>query len=356
MCISNKPVSLFCVPVDNSSFCVKSLQYNQVFKHCAHVVRGGKIFCKRIYNLYKELLHKGRKSIRIPSEARADIKWWYSFCRVFNGVAKINNALFEYPMVSDSSFKGYAVYMGSDWVAGVWDAADHFEVDTVCGHTVSKPPVEVEDVAPNINVFKLWPIVLGLKRWADVLSNKSVLVFIDNTQVLYMLSSGKSSNTTCMSWIREIFWVCSIHNIEIFPRYINTTCKLVADTLSRLPYFNSGRDIECNIAGADLCCLDILFNNYRSPVLKEKSRDYHRKSVADSTKKNREMQWRAYLTACRLYGWEEYPCSVEQACLYVTYLAERLSFASIATYYGAVVYIYACMCRVGSSEIQQPYS
>ena len=69
-----------------------------------------------------------------------------------------------------------------------------------------------------------------------MLSNKSVLMFTDNTQVMSMLSKGKSSNSACMAWIREIFWICVIYNIKLNPRYVNTKCNLVADTLSRMLY------------------------------------------------------------------------------------------------------------------------
>ena len=232
--------------------------------HCSHVVRGGKIFCKRLYNLYKTLLHKNKKSIRIPSEARSDIKWWRSFCKVFNGIAKINNVLYEYPMVSDSSFKGYAVYLGVDWVAGCWDEKDSYSLDTECNHLIFDNPNAIRDTDPNINVLELWPIVIGLKRWAVQLKNKSVFVFTDNTQVLHMLTNGKSSNRICMSWIREIFWICIIYNIELILKYVNTNCNLVADTLSRLPYFKNGDEIARKIGGSDLCCIELLFGNYRS--------------------------------------------------------------------------------------------
>ena len=245
-----------------SKFDLESL--GGLLSHCAHVVRGGKIFCKRIYTLYKQLLNRNRKSIHIPSEARADIRWWYSFCELFNGVAKINKVLFQYPMVSDSSFKGFAVYLGQDWLAGVWGLDDKISLESECMHVICRPPVELQLTVPNINVYELWPIVMGLKRWAPILRNQSLLVYTDNTQVMYMLLNGKSSNRICMAWLREIFWICIIHNIEILPRYINTANNLVADTLSRIPYFKSKEEILCKIGGANLCCLDLLFVGYRS--------------------------------------------------------------------------------------------
>ena len=54
------------------------------------------------------------------------------------------------------------------------------------------------------------------------------------------------------------------------------------------------------------------------------------------------MQWRSYKKACKIYDWHEYPCGIEQACHYVTYLAERLSYTSVISYYNAVVYMHVC--------------
>ena len=43
-----------------------------------------------------------------------------------------------------------------------------------------------------------------------------------------------------------------------------------------------------------------------------------------------------------LFCWPIFPCNVEQACLYVTYLAQRLKVSSVKTYYQAVVFYHVC--------------
>ena len=48
------------------------------------------------------------------------------------------------------------------------------------------------------------------------------------------------------------------------------------------------------------------------------------------------------MKTCRKYDWVVFPCSLDQACLYVTYLAERLAYSSIVAYYSAVVYMHVC--------------
>ena len=226
------------------------------------MVRGGKIFCRRVYDLYKELIRTGKRFVKITNEVKADLMWWRQFCHVFNGKSKINNQLYEFPMVSDSSFKGYGIYMGGDWLAGFWNAVDAVCLNTDCNHIGGVPPLSESD-ANNINVLELWPIIMGIKHWRVCLGNKSVLTFTDNTQVMYMLTNGK----TCMSWIHEIFWICVTYNIEIIPRYINTKCNLVADTLSRIPHFTTNDSLKEKLIVGELCCLNELFASHRGEAV-----------------------------------------------------------------------------------------
>ena len=139
------------------------------------------------------------------------------------------------PIVSDSSLKGFGVYMGTDWCAGPWDDVDYILLSSPCNHVVSRPLCESFD-SGNINVLEFWPILVGVKRWAHLLRDRKTVVYTDNTQVMYMLLNGRSSNVTCMQWIRELFWICAIYNIELEPKYIDTKSNIVADTLSRIPY------------------------------------------------------------------------------------------------------------------------
>ena len=65
-------------------------------------------------------------------------------------------------------------------------------------------------------------------------------------------------------------------------------------------------------------------------------------SVSENTKKSREMQWNCYLRACYVFGWKPLPCDAEQACLYVTYLSDRLKYSSVLAYYQAVIFYHVC--------------
>ena len=236
-----------------------------LLSHCAHIVKGGKIFCKSIYELYKTLVRRNAKFIKVPDNVTDDLLWWKRLCRYFNGSSKICRESFPWPLVSDSSFKGFGAYLGEDWVAGVWHDEDCIALASTCNHVAFRPTYDLLSY-DNINELELWPIVVGLKRWALLFKNCTVTVFTDNTQVMYMLLNGGSSNEVCKKWIKEIFWLCAIYNINLLPKYINTKANLVADTLSRLPYFDSYMKLEECLLGSNLCCLNDLFQIFRDKI------------------------------------------------------------------------------------------
>ena len=76
--------------------------------------------------------------------------------------------------------------------------------------------------------------------------------------------------------------------------------------------------------------------------LREKAKAYRIESVAESTKRNRKVQWKCYLNVCDKFGWSPLPCTVDQACMYVSFLADKMKVSSIVTYYQAVVFMHTC--------------
>ena len=168
-----------------------------LLSHCSQVIRGGRVFCKRVYNLYKEITSNNARYITMTDLVRSDLKWWRNLIDNFNGSRKIISQLYDHAMVSDSSLRGFAAYLDRDWLAGTWNNVDFINVVSHCSHVVCKPLAEAFD-NDNINVLELWPILMGLKRWLHLFRGYSVLVFTDNTQVMYMLLNGSSSNLTCM--------------------------------------------------------------------------------------------------------------------------------------------------------------
>ena len=94
--------------------CVGSL-----VSHCSYVVRGGRTFSRRIFDL-SACYSREAKAIPLGESILADFAWWKSFCECFNGRACILKDLHPVPMNSDSSFTGFGAWMGLDWLVGCW--------------------------------------------------------------------------------------------------------------------------------------------------------------------------------------------------------------------------------------------
>lgn len=186
-----------------------------------------------------------------------DIEWWFHFSEMFNGKAAIVQSYFMSDLTSDASRTGFAIYTDFDLVAGVW--SDDIDTDTPCQHIVKSPKFDVFDSA-NINVLELWPILVGLHRWCTLLRNSRIRVWVDNMQVLYMLKTGRSSNPTCMYWLREIFWLSVLFNFSIEPNYIPSEANIVADTLSRLSYPKTAKNLSNLVSVDQMCCSELLLD------------------------------------------------------------------------------------------------
>lgn len=222
--------------------------------HCAVIVKGGRTFCRRLYDLHKVALKKHLKVIRLSSEAQADISWWLKFIRVFNGRSTIKKELYGQKMVSDSSLLGYGAHLGKDWLYGAWGKKDLY--DSECSHLCNVEPNLSDTDRANINVLELWPVVMGIQRWGHDMSGKVLEVVVDNLQVMYMLKTGHSVNCKCMEWLREIFWMCVNLDLELKPVYIKSEENVLADTLSRILYNSTFMKLPELLSNFDICCKD----------------------------------------------------------------------------------------------------
>ena len=226
--------------------------------HCSYVVRGGRTFSRRIFDLAASYTRHSR-SIPLNDAIKADFQWWLSFCTSFNGRACIIRDTHPVPLYSDSSFTGFGAWMGCDWFYGLWSGSVASEVPgSPCDHL--QPPPAFDIPPKNINVYELWPVILGVRRWANFFSNSRIHVITDNMQVLAMLNTGRSCNKTCMTWLRELFWMCFIFNIDVYATYIRSADNHLADALSRLAYDGVAPKCHALIRDYNMCCSHLLRN------------------------------------------------------------------------------------------------
>lgn len=86
--------------------------------HCATVVKGGRVFCRRLYDACKIASRTKSKCVRLNTMVKDDIARWKKFAVLFNGKAAIQPEWYSSKMTSDSSMKGFSAYMADDWICG----------------------------------------------------------------------------------------------------------------------------------------------------------------------------------------------------------------------------------------------
>lgn len=215
---------------------------------------GGRTFSHRIIALLKN--QNGRTRIRLSPCFKADLAWWRSLASFFNGSATMISYNFgEGPVFyTDSSNTGYGLVLGRDWQAGHFVPSNDIRMSVdrleVHGHwcDMVKPLVTVSD--DNINFRELIPVWQAVCRFAPAHRNLHLVLFSDNTQVVAMLNSGKSSNVSCMCLLREIFWICVFFNVYVTARYLPGELNIVADSLSRV----SIDELNSVVSRFSLCC------------------------------------------------------------------------------------------------------
>lgn len=215
--------------------------------HCATLVKGGRTFTRRCYSLLKAT--RGKNRFKISPVVKQDLNWWKAFLRVFDGTVPIKlPPRFAVDLYTDASNSGFGAWSADGFIYGYWG-----DTPIRCKHMVQPP--KFDDVSnSNINVKELWPVVAAIQRWCTQWSHMEVLLHTDNTQVMHMVLSGRSSNLEAMNLLRELFWCCAIHNISLSATHIKTQNNIIADRLSRLPVCLDGYNSYGLPYQFELCC------------------------------------------------------------------------------------------------------
>lgn len=233
-------------------------QLNGLLSHCSQIIQGDRIFTCRCFDMYKQVVHRRSRRIRISSGMHEDLKWWSDFAPFFDGLTCIPHTSHPTPIWTDSSLRGFGAIFGKCWLAGSWDNIHEWQQNqSPCGHFESPPSMTVED-KKNINVLELWAVVVAMEHWAPQLENFAIQLYSDNQQVVYMLLNSCSINTQCMAWLRRLFWLTMRYNVKIIPSYVRSEENVAADAPSRISYCTEISKLHDKLEIYDLCCYKML--------------------------------------------------------------------------------------------------
>ena len=189
----------------------------RLVSHFSSVIRGGRTFCRHIFDLVS-MCKRGRR-VSLTEEVLLDLCWWKNLCSSFNGTANIIGKKFSTSITTDASSTGFGGWSEGDWFLGMWNklVPSHF---CIHDHAVD-PPSDMDGVSMNINIYELFAVLAGVRRWGPQLRDSLIQIVTDNTQVQHMINTGRSSSKACMSWLREIVWLCFLFNVDLYATYIN---------------------------------------------------------------------------------------------------------------------------------------
>ena len=186
----------------------------------------GRAFTRRMYAKCSSIKanRKPHHHVKIDCELRFDCSMWMIFlkffreqalCRPFVDLCSLRCAE-TLQFFSDASMRiGFGCYYMGRWIHCRW------------------PEGFVADCNPSIAYLELYALVVAVFAWQDLLSNRRIAVYCDNSSVKDMVNNTTSNCKQCMALIRMLVLNNLIHNRRIFVKHIRTDLNILADALSR---------------------------------------------------------------------------------------------------------------------------
>jgi hypothetical protein len=124
------------------------------------VIVPGRAFLRRMIDLTKGV-RRAHHHIKLNKDARSDMDVWLRFLSEFNGKAFFRDDIWEnnshLTLFTDAAgSKGYGAIFGYKWLYGAW-------------------PVNWQSL--NITILELFPIVVALQVWGNLMANRCVLFY-----------------------------------------------------------------------------------------------------------------------------------------------------------------------------------
>ena len=173
-------------------------------------IKPARIFLNHMLQVLRS--HHNSYRFTLKPEFFQDLCWFNTFLDQYNGVTYFDNKTPHHVVHLDASLLG----MGA-----------------TVANMVYTLPIPDHCQYLHITQLEMLNVVVALKVWASVWSDKVIDIKCDNLAVAEVLTSGKTKDTFLATCARNIWLIYAIFNIQIRVWHIPGKANSIADLLSR---------------------------------------------------------------------------------------------------------------------------
>ena len=181
--------------------------------HTTKCTTAARRFTNRLFDFLRELPIRGTRTI--PHEARLDALWLATFLQAFNGLTLIKPPIAGLVAFVDAFPEGIGGHCPT------------------VGYYAQALPHSFQQLQFSISSVECFNLLVGTRRWIQSWRGQVVLLFSDNWAAVCAANSGRASDPLIRASIRELWWLCASHVVELIIRHRPGANMQDADTLSR---------------------------------------------------------------------------------------------------------------------------
>ncbi len=178
-------------------------------------VRQSRVFLNRMLETLRFMQQK--KSVKLTSSFKKDVRWWMKFIDEFNGVSFIPASIWSEP---DVFFATDSCLHGCGGIAQY----EYFH---------SSFPDYIKQQNLPIHQLELLAVLVGVRLWGARYAGCKIQIYCDNESAVTVINSSKTKDSFMASCLRELWLEVCCYQFELRAVHLPGEENRLADWLSR---------------------------------------------------------------------------------------------------------------------------